>query len=170
MLVQTFFKDLFKHEFIYDNNVNDFEEGNKVVSYACDRGIILVHEDDGTSTIEVTGKGGAPLQWFAGLIQNYLESYWVTARGCAYLKNRARQEKDLVKKIQKLGVKIYKKGEISKMEALSQSSYKNALKFLMDRGAISVSGNESDKGAKFLSLDNKSSLESLRRRLFKFIM
>ncbi|MBW2631719.1 MAG: 1-acyl-sn-glycerol-3-phosphate acyltransferase [Deltaproteobacteria bacterium] len=166
----SFFKDLFKHEFIYDNNVDDLEEVNKVVSYACDRGIILVHEDGDQMSIEVTGKGRASLQWFAGLIQNYLESYWVAARGCAYLKNRARQEKDLVKKIQKLGVKIYKKGEISKMEALSQSNYKNALKFLMDRGTISVSGSEGDKGAKLLSLDDKGLLESLRRRLFKFIM
>ncbi len=165
----SFFKELFKHEFIYDNNAVDLEEVKKVVSYACDRGIILVHEDDGMS-IEVTGKGGAYLQWFAGFIQNYLESYWVAARGCSYLKNRVRQEKDLVKKIQKLGVKIYKKGEISKAEALSQSNYKNALKFFMDSGAISVSVSEGDKGAKFLSLDNKGSLESLRRRLFKFIM
>ena len=167
----SFFKDLFKHEFIYDNNVDDLEEVKKVVSYACNRGIILVHGDDGIGiSIEVTGKGGAPLRWFAGFIQNYLESYWVAARGCAYLKDKAKQEKDLVKKIQRLGVKIYKKGEISKMEALSQSNYKNALKFFMDSDMISVSVSEGDKGAKLLSLSNKGLLESLRRRLFKFIM
>jgi len=166
-----FFKDLFKYEFIYDNNVDDQDEVHKVISYARDRGIILVHEDGDSISIEVTGKGGARLHWFAGLIQSYLESYWVVARGCVYLKNKARQEKDLVKKIQKLGAKIYKKGEISKTEALSQSNYKNALKFLMDSGAISASGNnKNDKGAKLLSLDNKGSLESLRRRLFKFMM
>jgi glycerol-3-phosphate O-acyltransferase len=166
-----FFKDLFKYEFIYDNNVDDRDEVHKVISYARDRGIILVHEDGDRISIEVTGKGGARLHWFAGLIQSYLESYWVVARGCVYLKNKARQEKDLVKKIQKLGAKIYKKGEISKTEALSQSNYKNALKFLMDSGAISASGNnKNDKGAKLLSLDNKGSLESLRRRLFKFMM
>ena len=166
----SFFKDLFRHEFIYDNNVNDLEEVKRVVSYARDRDMIVVHEDGGQMSIEVTGKGRESLQSFAGLIQNYLESYWVASRGCAYLKNRVRQEKDLVKKVQKLGAKMYKKGEISKAEALSRSNYKNALKFLMDCGAISVSGSKGDKGAKFLSLDDRGLLESLRRRLFKFIM
>lgn len=165
-----FLKDLFRHEFIYDNNVDDLEEVNRVVSYACDRGMMVVHEDDGRMSIEVTGKGRTSLQSFAGLIHNYIESYWVASRGCAYLKNRVRQEKDLVKKVQKLGAKMYKKGEISKAEALSQSNYKNALKFLMDSGAISVSESKGEKGAKFLSLDDRGLLESLRRRLFKFMM
>jgi len=166
----SFLKDLFRHEFIYDNNVNDLEEVKRVVSYACKRGMIAVHEDGDRISIEVTGKGRASLEWFAGLIQNYLESYWVAARGCTYLKNRVRQEKDLAKKVQKLGTKMYKKGEISKAEALSLSNYKNALKFLMDCGAISVSGSKGEKGAKFLSLNDKSLLESLRHRLFKFMI
>ena len=166
----SFFKDLFKHEFIYDNNVDDLEEVKSVLSYAHARDMIVFHEDDGQMSIDVTGKGRASLQSFAGLIQNYLESYWVASRGCAYLKNRVRQEKDLVKKVQKLGSKMYKKGEISKAEALSQSNYKNALKFLMDSGAISVSESKGDKGAKFLSLDDRGLLESIRRRLFKFMM
>jgi len=166
----SFLKDLFRHEFIYDNNVNDLEEVKRVVSYACKRGMIAVHEDGDRISIEVTGKGRASLEWFAGLIQNYLESYWVAARGCTYLKNRVRQEKDLAKKVQRLGTKMYKKGEISKAEALSLSNYKNALKFLMDCGAISVSGSKGEKGAKFLSLNDKSLLESLRHRLFKFMI
>ncbi len=166
-----FFKELFMDEFIYDNKVDDHEEVQRVVSYARDKGMIVVHDRaEGSALIEVTGKGRASLQSFAGLIQNYLESYWVVSRGCAYLKNRVRQEKDLIKKVQKLGTKMYKKGEISKAEALSQSTYKNALKFFIDSGAISVSGSKGDKGAKFLSLEDKNLLESLRRRLFKFMM
>jgi len=165
-----FFKDLFRHEFIYDNNVDDLEEVKRVISYAHARDMIVVHEDGGQISIDVTGKGRTSLQSFAGLIQNYLESYWIASRGCAYLKNRVRQEKDLVKKVQKLGTKMYKKGEISKAEALSQSNYKNALKFLVYSGAISVSESKDEKGSKFLSLDDRSLLESLRRRLFKFMM
>ncbi|MBN2538950.1 MAG: 1-acyl-sn-glycerol-3-phosphate acyltransferase [Deltaproteobacteria bacterium] len=166
-----FFKELFMDEFIYDNKVDDHEEVQRVVSYARDKGMIVIHERaEGSASIEVTGKGRVPLQSFAGLIQNYLESYWVVSRGCAYLKNRVRQEKDLIKKVQKLGTKMYKKGEISKAEALSQSTYKNALKYLIDSGAISVSGSKGDKGAKFLSLEDRNLLESLRRRLFKFMM
>jgi len=165
-----FFKELFKNEFIYDNDVDDLDEVQNVVSYASGRGIIHVHGDGPRMSVEVTGRGRVFLQWSAGLIQNYLESYWISARGCAYLKNKARQEKDLVKKIQKLGVKMYKKGEISKMEALSQANYKNALKFLADTGALSVSGNEDDKGTTLLSIGDRGLLESVRRRLFNYIM
>ncbi|MEA2014336.1 MAG: 1-acyl-sn-glycerol-3-phosphate acyltransferase, partial [Thermodesulfobacteriota bacterium] len=166
-----FFKNLFKHEFIYDYSVDDVEEVKRVVSYAHDSGIIVAAaDDDGRVSIKVTGKGRASLQSFAGLIQNYLESYWIASRGCKYLKNRVRQEKDLVRKVQKLGTKMYKKGEISKAEALSQSNYKNALKFLTNRGVISVSMSRGEKGAKFLSLDDRGLLESIRRRLFKFMI
>ncbi|HOO90168.1 MAG TPA: hypothetical protein PLA74_05025, partial [Syntrophales bacterium] len=166
-----FFKELFMDEFIYDNKIDDREEIQRVVSYAHDRGMLVLHDhDDGSTSIEVTGKGRASLQSFGGLIHNYLESYWVVSRGCAYLKNRVRQEKDLIRKVQKLGTKMYKKGEISKAEALSQENYKNALKYFIESGAIAVSGNKGDKGGVFLSLEDRNLLESLRRRLFKFMM
>lgn len=166
-----FFKSLFMNEFIYDNNVDDREEVQKVVSYARERGLIVLREaaEGSAASIEVTGKGRASLPSFVGLIQNYLESYWVASRGCVYLKNKGRQEKDLVKKIYKLGVKMYKKGEISKTEAISQSNYKNALKFLMDYGAIAMSGEGDGEGVQTLSLADKGRLESLRRRLFRFM-
>jgi hypothetical protein len=40
------------------------------------------------------------------------------------------QKKDLVKKIQGLGSKMYSKGEIRRSEALSQSSFENALRVI----------------------------------------
>ncbi|MDI6616016.1 MAG: hypothetical protein QME27_04820, partial [Syntrophaceae bacterium] len=167
----TFFKTLFMDEFIYDNNVDDHEEVRKVLSYARDREMIIIHEEAGDSlSVEVTGTGRAILPPFSGLVQNYLESYWIASRGCAYLKNKERQEKDLLKKIQKLGVKMYKKGEISKAEALSQSNYRNALKFLVDYGAISVSREGEEDRVQTFSLADKERLESVRRKLFKFML
>ena len=165
-----FFKTLFMDEFIYDNKMDDREEVQRVVSYARDRGMIVLHEGiDELVSIEVTGKGRKSLPSFAGLVQNYLESYWVASRGCAYLKNKGRQEKDLVKKIQKLGVKMYKKGEVSKTEAISQSNYKNALKSLTNYGAISMSRNEDNEGVRTFSLADRGRLETLRRKLFNFM-
>ncbi|MDO9515441.1 MAG: 1-acyl-sn-glycerol-3-phosphate acyltransferase [Syntrophales bacterium] len=166
----NFFKALFMDEFIYDNKVDDREEVQRVVSYARDRGMITLHEGaDGSASIEVTGKGRTSLPSFAGLVQNYLESYWIASRGCAYLKNRGRLEKDLIKRIYKLGVKMYKKGEVSKTEAISQSNYKNALKFLMDYGAIAMSSEGDGEGVRTFSLADRGLLESLRRKLFKFM-
>ncbi|MBW2674347.1 MAG: 1-acyl-sn-glycerol-3-phosphate acyltransferase [Deltaproteobacteria bacterium] len=166
-----FFKALFMDEFIYDNKVDDREEVQRVLSYARDRGMIILHEDadESMASIAVTGKGRTSLPPFAGLVQNYLESYWIASRGLTYLKGKGRQKKDLIKKIHKLGVKMYKKGEISKTEALSQSNYKNALKFLLDYGAISMSSEGDGEGVRIFSLADKGRLETLRRKLFNFM-
>ncbi len=166
----SFFKALFVDEFIYDNNVDDGEEIRKVLSYAQGRGMVFIDKKiEDLESVEVTGKGRAYLHAFAGLIQNYIESYWIASRGCAYLKGKDRTEKDLIRKINKLGVKMYKKGEISKAEALSQSNYKNALKFLAGDGVISISSEEEGEGVKTLSIVEKGELESLRRKLFRFM-
>ena len=166
----TFFKALFMDEFIYDNKMDDREEVDRVVSYAHGRGLIVLHEGaDGVVFVEVTGQGRTALPSFAGLVHNYIESYWIASRGCAYLKNKGRSEKDLVKKIHKLGIKMYKKGEVSKAEAISQSNYKNALKFFIDYGAISLTRSEEGEGVRTFTLADKGRLETLRRKLFQFM-
>ena len=176
-----FFKRLFWHEFIFDDNIDDVEEVNEVLTYIHDKGMIVGHENDGRAWIEVKGKGRINLMPFASLISNYIESYWITIRGCSYLKNRERQEKDLIRKIHKLGIKMYKKGEVSKAEALSQSNYRNALSFLADAEVINVSygkdegekkkkRKEKERDTKILSLtERKDRIESLRRQLFRFM-
>ena len=157
------------------------EEVNDVLTYIHDKGMIVGHENDGRAWIEVKGKGRINLMPFASLISNYVESYWITIRGCSYLKNRERQEKDLIRKIHKLGIKMYKKGEVSKAEALSQPNYRNALSFLADAEVINVSygkdegekkkkRKEKERDTKILSLtERKDRIESLRRQLFRFM-
>ncbi|MBN2179708.1 MAG: 1-acyl-sn-glycerol-3-phosphate acyltransferase [Deltaproteobacteria bacterium] len=165
-----FFKRLFRHEFIFDDAVNDAEEVNAVLSYIKERGMIAGHEDGERAWIEVKGRGRKTLMNFAGLIHNYIESYWVAIRGCTYLKSKKRQEKDLLKRIQKLGVKMYKKGEISKAEAVSQSNYNNALRFLSDSDIVHVTYSKDEKEAKIYTLtDDKIEIEVLRRKLFNFM-
>jgi glycerol-3-phosphate O-acyltransferase len=173
-----FFKRLFWHEFIFDDKIDDVEEINEVLNYIHDKGMIVGHEGDEQEWIEVKGKGRMTLMPFASLINNYIESYWVAIRGCTYLKNKGQMEKDLIRKIHKLGMKMYKKGEISRVEALSQPNYKNALDFLDDAGIVAVSYGKSEdhkkKGKedeeKMYTLTSKRGrLESLRRQLFRFM-
>jgi len=176
-----FFKRLFWHEFIFDDKVDDVAEVNDVLNYIHDRGMIVGHENDGRAWIEVKGKGRINLQPFASLISNYIESYWITIRGCSYLKNRGRQERDLVRRIHKLGIKMYKKGEVSRAEALSQSNYRNALAFLSDAEVVTISyrnGDDRKKAKKkdkegeekiFTLTSEKENIESLRRQLFRFM-
>jgi len=167
-----FFKRVFRHEFIFDDDIDDLEEVNDVLSYIHDRGMIVGHEAGSDAWIEVKGKGRTNLVPFGELIHNYIESYWIAMRSSLYLKNKKKQEKELVKNIQKQGIKMYKKGEISKAEALSRLNYLNAIKFLADAEILLATneGNEGKKDIKTFSLtEDKNRIESLRHKLFKLM-
>jgi len=110
---------------------------------------------------------------FVGLIHNYFESYWVVIRGCRYLRKEPKQEKEWLKKIQQLGVKMHKKGEIRRAEALSQSNYQNAMRFLEDEEIV-IFSEDVEKGDRkevvtYTFSGNKEKMDSLRRRLFRFL-
>ena len=86
------------------------------------------------------------------------------------MRTKVRPEKDLVKRIQKLGLKMFKKGEVSKAEALSQSNYQSALRYLIDNEIVYVSFSKDVKEGRLLSLtEDRTLFESLRRRLFNFM-
>ncbi len=175
-----FFKRLFKNEFIFDDKVDDVEEVNQVLNYLHDRGMIAGEERGSEAWIEVKGRGRRNLGPYAGLIHNYIESYWVVIRGCSYLKKRAKAERDFNKKIQQLGTRMYKKGEIMRAEALSSSNYQSAVKFLRESEMMMVSqekekrdrrDKKEKKDVQIYSLTggDRRKIEQLRQRLFKFL-
>ena len=168
-----FFKRLFWHEFIFDDQKDDLDEVNDVLSYLNDRRMISSFERDGQPLVEVKGRGRMNLMPFAGLIRNYIESYWVVIRGCLYLKTGAKPEKEWMRNIQQLGDKMYKKGEIRRAEALSQSNYQSAMNFLQDAEIVfpPEAGEKDDKKETNLYklTGNKVEMDSLRRRLFEFL-
>jgi glycerol-3-phosphate O-acyltransferase len=168
-----FFKKLFFHEFIFDDKKDDLDEVNNILTYLHNRGMIVGEERNEQAWIEVKGKGRTHLTPFAGLISNYIESCWVVIRGCSYLCKEPLPEKDLIKKIQGLGAKMYRKGEIRRAEALSQSNFENALHFLQDSGILLVTEirekSEKKPVNRYALTEVKSPMESLRRRLFKFL-
>jgi len=170
-----FFKKMFRHEFIFDDRVDDLDEIREVLLYLSQKGMVSISggEAGGFASIEVKGKGKRNLIPFAGLIRNYIESYWVVVRACAYLARGSMPEKDFLKKIRGLGERMFQKGEIRRSEALSQSNYTNALRFLEDMGIASMT-EEAVKGEKrpvrYWSLsEDRALLEGLRRRLFRFL-
>ncbi|HOD29804.1 MAG TPA: 1-acyl-sn-glycerol-3-phosphate acyltransferase [Syntrophales bacterium] len=168
-----FFKRLFRHEFIFDDGRSDLDEVNEVLTYLHDRGMIAGGERGEEALIEVKGRGRTNLMAYAGLIHNYLESYWVVVRGCAHLKAGEVPEREFLRRLQTLGLKMFKKGEITRAESLSQANYQNALRFLREQGVL-VAEERRDKGEKretrYLSLaEDRAPLEALRRRLFQFM-
>ncbi|MBN1381915.1 MAG: 1-acyl-sn-glycerol-3-phosphate acyltransferase [Deltaproteobacteria bacterium] len=168
-----FFKNLFWNEFIFDIERNDLDDIHKVLTYLFHGGIIAGNHHDLKEHISIRAKGSNILMSFAGLIQNYIESYWVVIRGCNYLKKKPLMEKDLLNKLNNLGARMYRKGEIRRAEAMSQANYKNAFLFLQDSGIIleyerMEKSDQRDAGTYCLNED-KSALDRLRHRLFQFI-
>ncbi len=169
----VFLKRLFRYEFIYDDSRDDADEIRELMSYFRERGMIFLEDREGDAWIVVRGIGRSNLVPFEGLVHNYIESYWVAVRGCSYLRKGTLSEKDFMRKLRGLGEKLFQKGEIRRAEALSQSNYANALRFLQ-LADILVVEEVMEKGAKraikFYSLtDDRSKLEGLRRRLFNFM-
>jgi glycerol-3-phosphate O-acyltransferase len=169
----AFFKRLFRHEFIFDDLKDDLDEVTETLSYLRDRGMIAGFDKEEKAWIEVKGRGRTNLLPFAGLIHNYMESYWVVIRGCYYLRKGPKAERDWLKNIRGLGERMYRKGEIRRAEALSQSNYSSAIRYLQDVNIVSVT-EVSDKADKKVTkryslTENKVQMESLRRRLFKFL-
>jgi len=170
-----FLKLLFWNEFIFDQEREDGEDVNGALSYLHNRGMIAVERkgDSGDACFEVKGRGRTNLRPFAGLIDNYIQSYWIVIRACAYLRKGPKTEKEWLKNIHKLGSKMFRKGEVSRAEALSQANYQNAIIALQDAGILSLSENIDKKdrkeGKTYSLTAERRAHESLRRRLFRFM-
>ena len=168
-----YLKRLFWHDFIFDDRQDDSREVNEALSYLHDRGMITLQSVSEGAWLEIKGRGRTQLQHFAGLIENYLESYWVVIRGCAYLRKGPLSQRQWLKNLLKLGTRMYRKGEIRRAEALSQENYQNAITFLEEQDILIVSevpDKKDRKDAKQYSIrDDRKAIDTLRRRLFKYM-
>ena len=167
-----FLKRLLWNEFIFDETKDDVDEVNNVLAYLYSRKMIKPEEREDQVCMEVKGRGRVKLKPFAGLIHNYLEAYWVVIRSCSYLKKNPLEEKDWLKKIRSLGDRLYRKGEVLRSEALSQSNYINVIRFLEDAELVTKILKEGKGGKKEISYaltENMAEMEVLRRRLFKLL-
>jgi glycerol-3-phosphate O-acyltransferase len=167
-----FLKWLLKNEFIFDESRDDREEAADVLAYLYGRSMIIQTERDGEIWIEVKSRGSAKLKPFAGLIHNYLESCWIVIRSLVYLKKSPLTQKEWLAKIRPLGERMFRKGEVLRAEALSQSNYLNAIKFLENVELVISQVKEEKSGRNEMTYnltDNRAQLEVLRRRLFKLI-
>ncbi|MHB8137536.1 MAG: 1-acyl-sn-glycerol-3-phosphate acyltransferase [Smithellaceae bacterium] len=167
-----YLKWLLWNEFIFDERRDDIEDVDDVLAYLHSQSMIITTEREGEVWIEIKSKGNVKLRPFTGLIHNYLESCWIVIRSLVYLKKKPLTQKEWLAKIRPLGDRMFRKGEILRAEALSQSNYLNAIKFLEDAELI-VSQSREEKGGKkevtYSLTDSRAQLEVLRRRLFKFL-
>ena len=71
---------------------------------------------------------------FAGLIENYLESYLAVAQNVKKLSRK--NNKDILKIINRYASRMYKRGQITRAESLCMPTYKGALDTFRSKGLL----------------------------------
>ena len=128
---------LLKREFFYPEKPFFDDHFKKSLSYFRENGWIDCDDlEDGT--IRPLGSR-AGLEFFRGLLVPLFESYWLMASHLRKLDQRPMEKKDFVKKVQRRGKMLYRKGRIRYLEALSRSLLDGALDVYTQWELVSIS-------------------------------
>ncbi|MCF8054213.1 MAG: 1-acyl-sn-glycerol-3-phosphate acyltransferase [Deltaproteobacteria bacterium] len=169
----SYLKKLFRHEFIFDDSISDFDEIGAIMDFLKKQNRIDVIAVGDDVRITTRGAGRKILERFAALTRNYIESYWVTVRSLSLLRKKPLREKDFVRRMMRFGSMLHKKGEIRRAESLSNANYRNALRYLREKGLLKEE-HQREKGEQKVTIyyslvDSKLALEAVRHNLFRFI-
>ncbi|MGQ9920243.1 MAG: 1-acyl-sn-glycerol-3-phosphate acyltransferase [Desulfobacca sp.] len=162
-----FLKELFKYEFVYDD-LGSEANVSRMLQYFSRRGVIGVIDRD-ADTYLLSASGLKELSYFANLLHNYLESYWITLRAIKYLKKRPRNERDFLKRIHSIGNKLHKVGEVERSEALSDANFRNALKLFGEKGVIVKKVKEGKQQSTFSRPEDADARDFYGQQLARFL-
>jgi glycerol-3-phosphate O-acyltransferase len=163
----AFLKKLFRNEFIFDDESIDGNEIRESLAYLSARGYIEYEEAGEASRVRFRGNGKEVIKYFAGLLQTYLESYWLVTRSTGFVERQGREEKDWLKEIRRLGLKFYQDGELRRYESLSQQNFQGAIRFLNDTGLISITEKEARKI--YQVCGSPDMMDEIRRKIFGYL-
>ncbi len=162
-----FLKELFKYEFVYDDLGSEANVA-RMLDYFSRRGVIGVIDRE-ADTYLLSASGLKELSYFANLLHNYLESYWITLRAIKYLKKRPRNERDFLKRIHSIGSKLHKVGEVERAEALSDANFRNALKLFGEKGVIVKQVKEGKQQSTFSRPEDEDARDFYGQQLARFL-
>jgi len=134
-----FLDTLFQSEFSRDteNSAESLTGKNMRIFVAA--AIVMPHPSI-PDTYNITSEGFRKLKFFAGFAMTYLESYLIVLKYLARSPRKMQEKKELAKKISAFGKRLYKAGQIERIESISDMNCKNALAFFNSQG-INNSGN-----------------------------
>lgn len=132
----AFLKEFFSLEFVFDPDDTVEIAVRKNIKAFIDDAVLMPHPVI-PDTYNLTSAGFRKLQMFAGFLAPYFESYWAVLNFFMRYTNKSILDlKDPVKKIQGMGNRMYKRQEITRLEALSRINYKNAVSYFTHHGLI----------------------------------
>lgn len=162
-----FLEDFFKFEFFF-NGVTPEALLDETLAYFTSREV-AVSLDGGDNRFTLSASGLKELAYFANLLYNYLESYYVVLRSVKYLQKKPRSEKEFLKRISSIGQKSYKLGEVERSEALSESNFQNALKLFGEKGIVTKQLPEGKGATTFSPPSDEDAKDYYGRQLARFL-
>jgi len=162
-----FLRDFFRNEFIFDD-LDPESQVRHTLDYFNSRGVVI-NLDPQQASYTLSASGLKELAYFANLLFNYLESYWVVFRSIKYLQKKPRSEKEFLKRIQSIGAKLHKLGEVERSEALSEATFQNALKIFGEKGIVLKKAPEGKGATTFSRPADEDAKEYYGRQLARFL-
>ena len=132
----NFLQGFFKNEFAYNVDKTSEYFIRKNIKAFIDDAVLMPHPTL-PDTYNLTSAGFRELKLFSGFLKTYFESYLIVLKHLGRLSNSSPNTKDILKKIQATGNRMYKKREIERKEALSKINYKNAVDYFITHGVKS---------------------------------
>jgi len=130
-------RDALSKEFVYSDLLNDTEAVmENTLSHFVSEDII---KGEGKEII-FDETGDEVLKFFAGMIQDYIESYLIVLNTISDYPDHQVSRKDLTIAVRKRGTRMYHLSEIQCSEALSMINYNNALDKFIDAGILQQHG------------------------------
>jgi len=162
-----FLTDFFKNEFIF-SNLSPETQVEQTLDYFSSRGVV-VNLDRDKARYTLSASGLKELAYFANLLYNYLESYWIVFRSIKYLQKKPRSEKEFLKRTQSIGQKLHKLGEVERAEALSEATFQSALKLFGEKGIVVKKAPEGKGATTFSRPTDEDAKEFYGRQLARFL-
>ncbi len=146
---------LLRYEFVHDPDADEWELEARGLAQLEAAGVVARLADGTCTVLDESG-----LASIAGLLSNFLESYYVVLRALEQLRSRDVPEKGLAKEIQKVGQQLLAVGDIHRPESLSLVNLQNALKAFREDAIFSP---RSDGGLEISAAGHGEFLSALRR-------
>jgi glycerol-3-phosphate O-acyltransferase len=162
-----FLGDFFKFEFFFNGVTPESLVDETLAYFTCRE--VVVSLDGGDNRYTLSASGLKELAYFANLLYNYLESYYIVFRSIKDLQKKPRSEKEFLKRINSIGQKSYKLGEVERSEALSESNFQNALKLFGEKGIVTKKLTEGKGATTFSPPSDEDAKDYYGRQLARFL-
>lgn len=151
-----FLKNLFRNEFIYNEESDLYDEIEQVLVAFLNASYIV--KLDGEKAYSLTRLGYEELPIWAGFTKTFAESYWVAARAYIQAGKEHRTRSDLLKSMSQLGLRYYKTGFIDHVEGMTQINFENAIRTIREEISTfqsTVEGGNSDEHEHLLEFEQR---------------